>query len=858
MSTASETPSIEEQLVTWLKGQRSWLQHAAVIVLQGEGVSGEGLDELADRAIADAKGQSLPPPASFPLAVIGTRGGGSVVLKSISGVAGIGKLNPRRPLEFAPTGITAVYGTNGSGKSSYVRTLKHVCGARVPGKLYGDVFAGANPDPSCKITFVDEQGEATAQWSQQQGPVERLSTVDIFDTTSGQSYLKDQSPPRYEPRVMGFMGDLAQLVKMVGAKLASSEAALLSQLPAIPQDLGQTEVGTWYRQINASTEQDAIDIVCDWTPEVEEEWVELGKQLAEASPVERAKEQRARKALLDGLSVDLATHHGWYSDAAFGAIITLRNTAKAKREAAELAAKLLQDARLGGVGSQPWVELWGHARSYSQQQAYPGITFPNVTDDALCVLCHQQLDDDAKKRLVSFEQFVADKASQAAAQAKTALDRTLSQLPQLPDDEDLRRKAHAAGLPDYAVEQLVGFYTPLRKRRVQFGTIEDAALLETVMDIAEWRQRAKATSEKYENEAIAFSLAEEQRQAKLKRYLDLNAYRWIAAQKPAIITEVDRKKQLALLEKARSFCNPRGISIQAGVLAEQVVTPLYIDAFNAELKALRAGGISVEMKRTGADQGSILHQVRLLGVEDPKLTQEVLSEGEHRVVSLAAFLADSAGNPNGSTFIFDDPISSLDIDFEEAVVQRLVDLSLTRQVIVFTHRLSLLGLLHDYAKKKEKKVKVIHVRREPWGAGEPGDETIESAPLKSILNEHLPARARKAKQVYEEHGTVEYNILAQSICTETRKVVERLVEVELFNDVILRHRRQIKTDGKLDKVARIRPEDCSTIDGFMTKYSRYEHAQTGEAPVPPPLPDELLDDLQRLKAWRDEFVALRG
>lgn len=797
----------------------------------------------------------MPPPTSFPLAVLGARGGGSVVIKSISEVAGIGKLKPRKPLEFAHTGITAVYGTNGSGKSSYVRMLKHVCGARVPGKLYGDVFTKQNPVPSCTVSFLDVQGETTAHWTQQEGPVERLNTVDIFDTTSGQSYLKDQSPPRYEPRVMGFMGDLAQLVKMVSARLASTETSLLSQLPAIPSDLGQTEVGTWYRQISATTEQTAIDQVCDWPPEVEEEWVELGKQLAETAPVARAKEQRARKALLDGLSADLVTHNGWYSDASFASIVQLRITAKVKREAAQLAAKLLQDARLNGVGSQPWVELWGHARSYSQQQAYPGITFPNVAEDALCVLCHQQLDDDAKKRLDSFEQFVADKASQAAAQAQTALEWTLSQLPPLPDDADLSRKAHAAGLPDYAVGQLSGFYAPLRKRRVQFGTIEEAASLETVIDITEWCQRAKATSEKYEKEAVAFTLAEEQRQAKQKRYRDLNAYRWVAAQKPSIMAEVDRKKQLALLEKAKSFCNPRGVSIQAGVLAEQVVTPLYIDAFNGELKALRAGGISVEMKRTGADQGSILHQVRLLGVDDSRLTQEVLSEGEHRVVSLAAFLADSAGNPNGSTFIFDDPISSLDIDFEEAVVQRLIDLSLSRQVIVFTHRLSLLGLLHEYAKKKEKKIKVVQVRREPWGAGEPGDETIETAKLKAVLNEHLPARVRKAKEIYEEHGTDAYNIHAQAICTETRKVVERLVEEDLFNDVILRHRRAINTLGKLEKVASIKLQDCTVIDKFMTKYSRYEHAQTGELPVPPPLPDELMQDLQDLKGWRDEFVA---
>jgi hypothetical protein len=45
------------------------------------------------------------------------------------------------------------------------------------------------------------------------------------------------------------------------------------------------------------------------------------------------------------------------------------------------------------------------------------------------------------------------------------------------------------------------------------------------------------------------------------------------------------------------------------------------------------------------------------------------------------------------------------------------------------------------------------------------------------------------------------------------------------------------------------------LDAMMTKYSRYEHAQPGEAPVPLPEPDELAEDLKNLKSWLDEFAA---
>ncbi len=39
----------------------------------------------------------------------------------------------------------------------------------------------------------------------------------------------------------------------------------------------------------------------------------------------------------------------------------------------------------------------------------------------------------------------------------------------------------------------------------------------------------------------------------------------------------------------------------------------------------------------------------------------------------------------------------------------------------------------------------------------------------------------------------------------------------------------------------------------MSKYSRYEHSQSSEAPVSLPDPEDLKVDIESLKAWRDEF-----
>ena len=95
----------------------------------------------------------------------------------------------------------------------------------------------------------------------------------------------------------------------------------------------------------------------------------------------------------------------------------------------------------------------------------------------------------------------------------------------------------------------------------------------------------------------------------------------------------------------------------AGRVAKKVITQAYVDRFNQELKMLGASRIKVELIKTQTKKGQALHALRLKGVKPTteNAPETVLSEGERRVVSLAAFLADVAEKPHAAPFIFDDP-----------------------------------------------------------------------------------------------------------------------------------------------------------------------------------------------------------
>ena len=212
-------------------------------------------------------------------------------------------------------------------------------------------------------------------------------------------------------------------------------------------------------------------------------------------------------------------------------------------------------------------------------------------------------------------------------------------------------------------------------------------------------------------------------------------------------------------------------------------------------------------------------------------------------------------------FIFDDPISSLDHDFEWSVATRLAELAKTRQVLVFTHRLSLYGAMEDVAKKigddwKKQHFRQLCIEAYSGDAGHPVDQATWNAKTEKA-NNILLDRLGAAKRAGDTGGGEVYRSLAQGICSDFRKLLERTVEDDLLNEVVKRHRRSVTTDNRLGALPYIESADCQLIDNLMTKYSCYEHSQSQEVPVFIPEEPELRADIESLKHWRTTFTDRR-
>ena len=667
--------------------------------------------------------------------------------------------------------------------------------------------------------------------------------------------LSIHAPTLFEPPLLNLLSKLIETCDTLANKFKLLSNGLVSSKPILPNDYIVTLNGRWYQSISDKTKETEVDEKALWLDQDQKDLDALNKRLklpdvkAEAEKVKKSKIQVGK--LISGFS----NWQSKLSKESCSEFIDTKNDHKNKQIAATAYAKsIFESSPLSGIGEEVWSLMWEQARAYSTAIAYPEVEYPNLDADAVCVLCQQPLDENAKKRFSGFESFVKGKLELAAKNAKKILINTENELRKTPDEELISSFVSAAGLDESLTQKIASLRNVIVKKAQEVLKAEkdedlilntDFSAINDLEILSEGMQRQIDQLDKD---------AEKDRREELKnKALNLEAKKWLSQQKEGIKTEIKLLQKQAKFKKAKSLISTTALTKKKSTLADELVSAEYIQRFQNEVENLGAGRINAKLEKTRSSKGKVYFQIKLIGNRSGISIEKILSEGEFRIISIAAFLADVQGHNDKSTFIFDDPISSLDQDYEEKVAERLVTLSETRQVLVFTHRLSLMALLDELIKKKGLTQNTIGLYKEPWGTGEPGLPPIHAQKTKAAINT-LIGKIPEGKKILEEKGNEAYSWWAKSICSNTRITIEKVVEFDLLADVVQRFRRPINTQGKLINIAKVTEEDCHYIDNLMTKYSHYEHSQPNEITVPLPIPDELESDLNGLKSWREIFT----
>ena len=854
MASLAKEEIYKDSFEKWLSERSSWLQTAASRLIDKKSLPDD--TELADlvrlckveAAKQQDKGFAKVAPGSFSAATIRP----AVRIDGLSDVFGVNAIKPGASLQFGTDSLTVIYGQNGSGKSGYARLLKQLCGSRSRDDIRPNVFSDEHQPCSAKCNITVNGTRHEIDWQPHSVLNPHLRKAQIFDSKAASQYM-GRTESSYEPSSMRFISRLIEISDNVSDAITAEKTKLVSSLPQFPADLADTDEIVWLDSLKSTVTEAKINEFCLFTDELDEERIKIEGLLSEKDVAGRLAAIKKEKISAESAKQSLQSIKAGLSNEIAEALFKSKNEADSKRNSANIAAQqLFANSPLEGVGEEAWRLMWDQAKNYSLVKAYPGVTFPVTSDVARCVLCQQTLDEDAASRLKSFESFVTAGLETAAKTAEKSHSGLLIKLIRLTSIEDWIAKLAQFDFGENIARSL---YETLEKRRAQVAKSTSIVELEDIdWGAIDGAMEKRFTSLLTEETSLNQLQQDGKRRALETRVRKLKAVKWLFENKAAIILERQRLATIDLLEKAARLAVTNSLTSKRNELAKTELDAGYQTRFAEELKALGGGRLPVAPKSKAQGKGVITFGLTLVGAKEKHLPEIVLSEGEARIVALAAFLADTTGSNQLAPFIFDDPISSLDQDFEERVVTRLMELAKTRQVIIFTHRLSLIALIEATIKKQNNiKHTVLSLRRLDKVSGILARHNLRDAKpdkaINVIHNEIIP-KLRNLQDAADADG---YDFAVKSACTDFRIVLERTIEYILLNDVIARFRRDVMTKGKLHVVAKVKVEDCDYLDLLMSTYSTYEHSQADELPQ---IPVELAvfeQDVIQLVAWMEEF-----
>ncbi len=854
---SEESKDLAQAIVDWSRERPRWEQLALSLLARGEPLTDEVVPTLADVAEQEAGGSSLDT-ARLEVADLLTDGGGRgpVQLSAISEPAGVNALTWSDGIDFAPTGLTVVYGENGSGKSGYARILKRVTRARHEVEVLSNVFEVPS-EQSAHLTVTVGPSEQVLAWPSDNPDF--LSRVSFYDSDCAQRYVSTDTEVAYRPSSIALLDDLvanAARVRRVLEERRSSRSIALPELPSLPAG---TRAAEFVASISASTTSLEIDLAAELPAGVDDRLAELRGRianLAAADSSKRTEDLSGRVSAVRELRVHIGQAREILSDEKVGELLGANAHASATREAADAAgAAQFASLPISGVGTASWRSLWESARRFSEEAAYPDQHFPVVEDPsgpARCVLCQQDLGDDAAARLKSFDEFVAADSEQVARESAAALNRLASSprgLVVFDTDTELRLQRIGSN-GDGAHRELRSALAALEERQSLVVRALDGDQIE-IGSLGDEAELPESSALVDEANAMLADLRTEDPRTQLEQLrleeAEIASRQALRDHRETVEGRISALQAMHVVEEAIRLTDTRGITRRAADLTRTHVSDVLKHHFSQETLMLDLR--RVRLADAGGGQGNLRHRAQLVDAVQRAPLDAVLSEGEQTALGLAGFLTEVESDASKSAVVFDDPVTSLDHVRRERMARRIVELASGRQVVVFTHDVAFIVDLKRAAEAASVDVAERWVTKAQAYVGRVSEGGPWDARMVGQRIDELNRRLADVRRTYDDGDPAECQEAARSWYQDLRVVWERALEEVVLGPVLVRGRLELRPTN-LKVFVRFSESDDQEFQAAFTRCGdRGSHDRSSELNRPLPPIAELEVDLEALRQW---------
>ena len=574
----------------------------------------------------------------------------------------------------------------------------------------------------------------------------------------------------------------------------------------------------------------------------------------------RSEAQQALETVKEGVSAiedELA-------DSSLAAIRQKHRKAENARRAVEAAARdLFSDQPISDLGSETWRLMLKYAREFSVA-VFPDAPPPQLAYGGLCVLCQQDLDDNAAARMAAFDDYIAGRATEESIAADGALARHRDNLLEFRVKSQREVEvllAVYAGLSDACKEAAATITVFVEKAGKRLEAVKGAVRekrYDALQDLdplpVSPTQFIEDEFGRLESEIADLDAAKRDEKAltKLKaRHAEFADRKRLSKQIQIVIERRNRLEERQRLEACIQQCRLTAITRRITERRREILTPTLRTALETELERLRLTHIPLGLTDRGRGAESII-EIALDAQQRVAKNSEILSEGEQRALSLACFLAELQEIGTDHGIIVDDPVSSLDHSRMSVVAERLTEeASKGRQVIVFTHNI----LFHHMLWTAARRAKVGRHREWMSSAGNDRfgliDDSQKPWQMKRVRERLEEVRQGLAALTHDgyDHTDQRFRSRIVDLYTKMRETWERIVEEVLFNNVVQRFRPEVMTQ-RLEEAYIDPSADYPAIFEGMKRCSHYSgHDQAPDLSPELPEPHEVDQDISELETF---------
>ncbi|MFA6335014.1 MAG: hypothetical protein WCX48_05575 [Bacteroidales bacterium] len=610
--------SIYQDILIWSQSKQAFVQDALRRLVTSTTLTQNDIDELVQLVKKECGDNTITlnpiPLDSIHIPTATAASGSYPKLISLINPINICALHSQGGLQFSNTGLTVVYGANGSGKSSYSRILRKLCWSRNPSvTLKKNVF---NPSTSQQqVDFVVENNGTNNSftWTENSPSNPILNSIFVFDNDCGDIYINNENPTEYKPIGIDVLEKLISTFTRIHQTLGSSVVSYNTQKPAMPQNLIQTTTSQWYVTIE-NLNRAIVDSHIQFSQTDTDRKQVLTNLTMSQNPQQNIANLTNQRTRINGYIQQLLQIETLFNEQNINELRANRNTFESVNQAYQIATAELQDVNtLDGFGTNPWRTLWEAARNYAHSSNLSdGQNFPSLVSLQKCVLCQQELGEMAQQRLKTFNQFVLNDVSTQLNSINTLIQRKLNSfnLLVIPPIENFAELEQLN--PNFRdnYNQFSNSVTTFRNRIIAFlqnGGELNISLHTLTTNITSLISRIDA-------DIIQNNQLLQNRTALVSELNELIAKEFLFNNKTVILQYYDEYKYKSRINHCQSQLTTTGISRKIGELMENQAVSLQHQEFVSHLNFFNRDLASkVLISRTRTSQGNTLELQTFFG-----------------------------------------------------------------------------------------------------------------------------------------------------------------------------------------------------------------------------------------------------